>query len=63
MPYTWVCGKCGYFTTTKTMLRNHFKRLVPCDSNKIFVVDEIILQGLDEDKTNFNIFTLPIMKV
>lgn len=59
----YCCGRCGYFTKSKPDMRKHFRHIIPCDSNKIFVVDETIIEALYEDKINFNIYSLPIMKV
>lgn len=57
----WICGKCGHKTKCIQSMRAHLKRKFPCDVIE-YVVDSEIMDSLDEDKTNFNIFKLEIMK-
>lgn len=58
----WKCEKCGFLTPYRADMRRHFRNIVPCDVAEIFCVNEEIMDALDEDKRNFNIFALPIYK-
>jgi transcription elongation factor Elf1 len=58
---TWTCGRCGHKTKCIQSMRAHLKRKFPCDVID-YVVDSEIMDALDKDKTNFNIFKLEIMK-
>ena len=58
---TWTCGRCGHKTKCRKAMRAHLQRKFPCDVIE-YVVDAEIMDALDEDKTNFNIFKLTIMK-